>query len=200
MLSGSLLILGVGIGGGQREWDDLGETTDLPARGRMLDEGLSVLVGLWSGKPFDFDGEFCQINAAAFRPTPVQQPRIPIWVGGFWPHKPPFNRMARWDGMFPLFEVFGPEQSPVYAAALAFVQAEREQLGLANQPFDVIKMGMTPGDDLEEAAHILDAAASAGATWWLELLMPEPYGLSPADPSSLGILQQRVQQGPMGRS
>ena len=196
LLSGGRGILGVGIGGGQREWDDLGEEISLQRRGRMLDEGLAVLVGLWSGEPFDFDGEFYQIKAAAFRPTPVQQPRISIWVGGFWPHKSPFKRMARWDGMFPLYEVFGPDQSPVFSEALAFVQAERERLGLADQPFNVIKMGLTPGENPGEAANILNAAAEMGATWWLELLMPEPYGLNPSDPGALAALRERVVQGP----
>lgn len=35
------------------------------------------------------------------KPTPVQEPRIPIIVGGLWPNKKPFHRGARWDGMIP---------------------------------------------------------------------------------------------------
>jgi len=45
-LSSGRLILSVGIGGGKSEWDHLGEETDLRSRGRMLDEGLDILVGL----------------------------------------------------------------------------------------------------------------------------------------------------------
>ena len=194
-LSGGRLILGVGIGGGPREWDHLGEETDLRSRGRMLDEELDILVGLWSGEPFQFDGKHYHIEQAQFLPPPFQQPRIPVWVGGNWPYKRPFRRMARWDGMFPLFNVFGLEQASVFAEAVAFVQAEREKLGL-NEPFDVIKMGMTPGDDPAEAAAIVNPAAKAGATWWLELLMPEVYGLNPTDPQAYTVLQTRVKQGP----
>ena len=194
-LSGGRLTLGVGIGLGKVEWDHLGEETDLPARGRMLDEGLEILTGLWSGQPFQFDGQHYHIEQAQFLPAPVQQPRIPVWVAGFWPNKRPFRRMARWDGMFPLFSVFGPEQEPVFAEAVAFVLAERKRLGL-NEPFDVIKMGMTPGDNAAEAAAVLSAAADAGATWWLELLMPEVYGLSPNDPQAYNVLHTRVMQGP----
>ena len=84
----------MGIGLGKVEWDHLGEETDLPARGRMLDEGLESLTGLWSG-------QYYHIEQAQFLPAPVQQPRIPIWVAGFWPNKRPFRRMAGWDGMFP---------------------------------------------------------------------------------------------------
>jgi hypothetical protein len=71
--------------------------------------------------------------------------------------------MARWDGMFPLFNVYGADQEPFFAESVAFVQAERKRLGL-DGPFDVIKMGMTPGDDEEETAAILNPAVKAGAT------------------------------------
>ena len=90
---------------------------------------------------------------------------------------------------------FFQEQEPVFAEAVAFVQAERERLGL-NEPFDVIKMGMTPDNDPAEAAAHLNSAAKAGATWWLELLMPEVYGLNPTDPQAYTVLRNRVIQGP----
>jgi alkanesulfonate monooxygenase SsuD/methylene tetrahydromethanopterin reductase-like flavin-dependent oxidoreductase (luciferase family) len=35
-----------------------------------------------------------------FLPKPVQQPRIPIWVGGGWPGKP-IQRATRFDGFVP---------------------------------------------------------------------------------------------------
>ena len=194
-LSNGRLILGVGVGLGRSEWDHLGEETSLRSRGRMLDEGLDILSGLWSGEPFQFDGEHYHIEQTQFLPPSLQQPRIPIWVGGGWPHKRPFRRMARWDGMFPLFDVFGPEQEPVFAEAVAFVLSERQRLGL-DGPFDVIKMGMTPGDDPAEAAARLNPAANAGATWWLELIMPEVYGFYPTDPQAFAVLRNRVLQGP----
>ena len=198
-LSNGRLILGVGIGLGKREWDHLGEETALQSRGRMLDEGLEILAGLWSGEPFQYNGEHYHIDQAQFLPPPFQQPRIPVWVGGEWPNKRPFLRMARWDGMFPLFSVWGPEQEPVYAEAVSFVKTERKRLGL-NGHFDVIKMGMSPGDDPDEATTRINSAAKAGATWWLELLMPEVYDLSPTDPKAFTVLQTRVMQGPPGAS
>ena len=194
-LSNGRLILGVGIGGGNREYDHLGEEIDLGVRGKMLDEGLEVLVRLWSGEHVQFEGDYYHIERAQFLPRPLQQPRIPIWVGGFWPNKRPFIRMACWDGMFPLFSVFGPEQEPVFKEAVAFVKIERERLGI-DAPFDVVKMGMSPGDDPQEAAARIDAAAEGGATWWLELLMPEVYNLNPADPKAYEVLRNRVMQGP----
>ena len=37
-----------------------------------------------------------------FMPRAIQSPRVPVWVTGFWPNKPPMRRAARWDGVFPL--------------------------------------------------------------------------------------------------
>jgi alkanesulfonate monooxygenase SsuD/methylene tetrahydromethanopterin reductase-like flavin-dependent oxidoreductase (luciferase family) len=83
--------------GGRRlvkEWENLGEERDLRARAEMLDEGLDVLTGLWSGKAFAYEGKHYQVKDTEFIPMPVQSPRIPIWVGGNWPHKAPFRRAA----------------------------------------------------------------------------------------------------------
>jgi alkanesulfonate monooxygenase SsuD/methylene tetrahydromethanopterin reductase-like flavin-dependent oxidoreductase (luciferase family) len=90
------LILGVGIGGGG-EYSCFGELDDARAHGAMLDEGLTVLQGLWSGEPFSFSGAHYQIHGAHFLPRPAQA-QIPVWVAGIWPNKPPFRRAARWDG------------------------------------------------------------------------------------------------------
>jgi alkanesulfonate monooxygenase SsuD/methylene tetrahydromethanopterin reductase-like flavin-dependent oxidoreductase (luciferase family) len=95
-LSNGRLTLGVGIGLGAKEWDDLGEETSPKVRGEMLDEALQVLTGLWSGEIFSFEGKYYHVKNARFLPTPVQ-PHIPIWVGGFWPKQAPMRRAARYD-------------------------------------------------------------------------------------------------------
>jgi alkanesulfonate monooxygenase SsuD/methylene tetrahydromethanopterin reductase-like flavin-dependent oxidoreductase (luciferase family) len=53
-LSGGRLILGVGIGTPPEEFARFGEEPDSRIRAEMLDEGLEVLTGLWSGEPFSF--------------------------------------------------------------------------------------------------------------------------------------------------
>src|SRR4029453_3021225 len=60
-LSGGRLILGVGIGPQPSELRRFGGEADAGARGRILDEGLEVLTGLWSGEPFSFSGEHYQV-------------------------------------------------------------------------------------------------------------------------------------------
>lgn len=195
-LSGGRLILGVGIGVGDAEWGDLGEETDLPKRGAMLDEGLEILTGLWRGEPFSYQGEFYQIEEATFLPCPIQTPRIPIWVGGCWPNKPPFRRMARWDGMFPLldYEQVDSLESELkqLKEAVAFVRLHR----MHDDAFDVVCTGDTPGDEPACAADIVEKYGEAGATWWLEAIAPYRFGLGFGGDWPVERLRERVLQGP----
>jgi probable F420-dependent oxidoreductase len=191
-LSGGRFILGVGIGLGHDEWDDLGEESDQRVRGAMLDEGLDVLTGLWSGESFSYDGAYYTVKEAVFLPTPLQQPRIPIWVAGFWPNKPPFRRAARWDGIFPLFSDWNatPER---LAEVLAYIRAHRT----STMPFNVVAMGTTPDATSAESRATVEAYAAVGATWWLELLSPYRFGKEDRElPWPVEQLRERVMQGP----
>jgi probable F420-dependent oxidoreductase len=162
-LSGGRLILGVGIGEPPEEFERFGEEPDPRVRGRMLDEGLEVLTGLWSGEPFSFEGEHYRVENALLVPRPVQQPRIPIWVGATWPRKPGFRRGARWDGVYP-----AGTQGNLTLAELremrAFIQSQRT----SDAPFDVLAGGDVPFDDPARAREILAEYAEAGVTWWVE--------------------------------
>jgi alkanesulfonate monooxygenase SsuD/methylene tetrahydromethanopterin reductase-like flavin-dependent oxidoreductase (luciferase family) len=165
-LSGGRLVVGVGLGGGATEFDDLGEAGEPQMRAAMLDEGLEVLAGLWRGEPFSYSGRHYQLREALFQPPPVQSPRIPIWVGGVWPSRAPFRRAARWDGVFPHYRgAAGPSMMPPQALRelLAFVTQQR-----AAGPFDVVLRNKAPSDDRAEQAETIAAYAAAGLTWWLE--------------------------------
>jgi Luciferase-like monooxygenase len=102
-LSGGRLILGVGIG--SPAYGDFGifhEPVSERDRAGLLDEGLDILAGLWSGERFSYQGKHFTIDPVRFTPRPVQQPRIPVWVGGVLPASRPVARAARWDGMVPI--------------------------------------------------------------------------------------------------
>jgi alkanesulfonate monooxygenase SsuD/methylene tetrahydromethanopterin reductase-like flavin-dependent oxidoreductase (luciferase family) len=53
---------------------------------------------LSSGELVSFHGEHVTVDDVVMRPTSMQRPRVPIWVGGGWPNKAPARRAARWDG------------------------------------------------------------------------------------------------------
>ena len=186
-LSGGRLILGVGLGDpAEVEFGHFGEATDARARADRLDEGLAVLAGLWSGRPFAYAGEHFQVREAVFLPTPVQTPRIPIWVGGWWPNRRPMRRAARWDGVFP-GKLGDGGVGMLTAAEVREIVAYIGQHRTASEPFDVVVAGETPGDSPAAAALVAPYAA-AGVTWWLESL--------PETPASLDAVQMRIRQGP----
>jgi probable F420-dependent oxidoreductase len=188
-LSGGRLILGVGIGLGHAEWDDLGEETDPRTRGEMLDEALQVLAGLWSGERFSFQGKHYQVTNARFLPTPFQ-PRIPIWVGGFWPKKAPMRRAARWDGAYPLFNVWqDPAKLDAFKEAVAFLWEQKPTA----QPFDILAVGSTQSSRDVDAPRLYQ---EAGATWWMEAIDPWDFGWPDRGPWPIEAMRQRVRLGP----
>ena len=87
-LSAGRVVLGVGLGSPpEPEFARFGEDADLRVRAAKLDEGLEVLAGLWTGERFDYEGQYHRVRDAVFLPRPIQSPRVPIWVGAFWPRK-----------------------------------------------------------------------------------------------------------------
>jgi probable F420-dependent oxidoreductase len=79
-LSRGRLIMGVGVGWMEEEFEALG--VSFKDRGRMTDEQLQILSSLWTEEHISYNGQFYRFQDLAFYPKPVQQPRIPIWVGG----------------------------------------------------------------------------------------------------------------------
>ena len=209
-LSEGRLILGVGIGQGTWEWDNLGEETDLRTRGEMLDEALQLVTRLWTGEPVRFEGKHYVFRGGgdawtpdlvptAFLPPPVQQPRIPIWVAGTWPHKAPFRRAARWDGMVPMCEGQAPGQGMPADALRDAVAYVRDQRPNAASPFDVVAFGHTSGVASADRDRLL-SVARAGATWWLEDLSPWAFGWQGNDRWPLQAMEARVHLGPPSAS
>jgi F420-dependent oxidoreductase-like protein len=83
VMSGGRLVLGLGAGWYEREYQAYGYPYP-PARARLglLDEALQVIPRLWSEETVDFDGRFVHLDGAYCEPQPVRSPRPPILVGG----------------------------------------------------------------------------------------------------------------------
>lgn len=188
-LSHGRLILGVGIGDrGDPGFAQVGEITDAKQRARMLDEALDVLVGLWSGQPFSYRGEHYQVRDVTFLPRPMQQPRIPIWVGGSWPHKGPVQRAARWDGIVPYKDTHGRGWQDMTPDDVQALKAELSSQRSAS--FEIMLGGRRRGMDWEQERALIRSLAEAGATWWGEYIEPD-------DLEDLQGCIERVKQGPL---
>jgi len=166
-LSHGRLVVPVGLGalddGG---FGKVGEATDLRVRAAMLDEGLEVLTGLWSGQPFSYHGAHYDMEEMTFLPPPVQTPRIPVWIVAAWPRAKSMRRALRYDGILPqkMDGADGAMTPDDIRAMRAFIAEQRA----ATTPFDIIMEGETPGDDPAQVATTVAPLAEAGATWWME--------------------------------
>jgi alkanesulfonate monooxygenase SsuD/methylene tetrahydromethanopterin reductase-like flavin-dependent oxidoreductase (luciferase family) len=186
------------------EWDYLGEEPDARVRGAMLDEGLEVIAGLWTGEPFGHRGGHYRIAGeppnedwrAVFYPPPLQHPRVPIWVAGTWPLRAPFRRAARWDGAFPMKVENGniAPITPEDARGVARYVAEHREPSAG--PFELVVAGETPGGDRAAGARIVASYQVAGVTWWIESIDPWRFGWTGNRPWPTGQVHARVLQGP----
>jgi alkanesulfonate monooxygenase SsuD/methylene tetrahydromethanopterin reductase-like flavin-dependent oxidoreductase (luciferase family) len=137
LLSSGRLTFGIGLGSENNgELEPFGEVTDPRERAALLDEGMDRLARFWSDE---------------FRPAPLQQPRIPVWVAGRWPRKRPIERAVRWDGFFPI-QLPGPD-------ALTEIAGKVRELRGGLDGFDLV-VEHPPGSDV-------GPWESAGATWCL---------------------------------
>jgi len=181
-LSKGRLIVGVGLGNPPQEYSSFGEDPDPRVRAEKLDESLDILTGLWTGEPFSYNGKHYTLEEVTFTPKPYQ-PRIPVWVAGFWPNRRPFRRAARYDGVYPTRD--WPDSLTVndLKNILDYIEGHRR----STKPFDVVAGGQTPSRP-EDGEEIVERWRNAGATWWSE----DINGWR----GSLDEMRQRIRAGP----
>jgi alkanesulfonate monooxygenase SsuD/methylene tetrahydromethanopterin reductase-like flavin-dependent oxidoreductase (luciferase family) len=180
-LSNGRLIVPVGLGTlDDGAFGNVGEPTEARTRAEMLDESLAILEGLWSGRAYGHEGRHYRFGPMTFRPTPVQQPRIPIWVIGAWPSERSVRRALRFDGILP------QTSDPGQVRALASFIARERPSEPGDRPFDIVVEGTTALDP-GSAAAVVEPLAEAGATWWIE---------SDWNDATVDSLRRRIQAGP----
>lgn len=177
-LAGGRLTLGVGLGSDRfgGEYSLTGEQTDEKARAEMLDESLAILGAAWSGEPVHHHGENYTVDGIRFRPRPIQEPGVPVWVAGFAGKPRPMRRAARYDGFFPI----NLRDADQLAEVVAEVTALRAELGRDNDPYD-IAVAVPPGTDVAPLAR-------AGATWCMAEFEP--------DELSVDLVRGVLREGP----
>jgi hypothetical protein len=195
-LSGGRAILTVGLGATDGSLGRTGEELDRGARGRMLDEGLDVVQGLWRGE-LDHHGEHYTVELGprtdlATVAAPVQRP-IPVWAVGAWPRPRSMQRVLRCDGLVP--DVM-PAPGERREATPDDVRAMREWLREHGKgdDFDVVREGETRGIDADADRAVVAPWAEAGCTWWLEARWEMPHEA----PERMAEVRRRLEAGPPG--
>jgi probable F420-dependent oxidoreductase len=79
-MSGGRVILGVGAGAMTEEFEALG--VPFRQRGALTNESMTIMKELWASPDPHYKSPRWNLTGFKFAPKPVQQPSIPLWVGG----------------------------------------------------------------------------------------------------------------------
>jgi hypothetical protein len=134
-----------------------GTPTTAAERAARLDEGLHVLTALWTGTAVHHHGRCYRIDGLQLPATPVQQPRIPIWIGGDLRRPGVRRRLARWDGAC-VYRERALDHDDVRDLVALIRAAGRDLAG-----YDIKVSG--------NQDRLADFVA-AGATWWGRWIPP----------------------------
>ena len=152
VVSGGRVVLGVGVGSLEEEFDLLGAS--FADRGERADESLAAIRAAWGRAEPSFAGEHVAYDGVVVDP-PAPRTEVPIWVGGRT-ERSLRRALALGDGWAP-FAVEPPE--------VAALLARHDALG--RDGFDVVLQPVPPLDPIEraeESADHLGRLADAGAT------------------------------------
>lgn len=162
ILSKGRVILGVGAGWSQVEFDGYSRWHKSKKRVDKTSEALNLILDLWTKDKVDFDGKFYTAKGAVLEPKPVQKPHPQLLFGSRG------NRMLELSGTYgdiiylPPFGEYDPEE------ARKKVTHAAEQAGRGDMiAFMTGAMGGTRTQDIEESRKIVEAAADSGDKYYL---------------------------------
>jgi probable F420-dependent oxidoreductase len=184
-LSKGRVVLGVGLGGVDREFSAFGEESDSKKRAEKLDEAIELIRKIWSGEVVEHDGKHYTLDRVALLPKPIQEPQIPIWVGGH--SKPALRRASKYDGWAdggPAPSVGLPGMtSQELKASITYIMENRKE----KNPIDIIYTAELP-EDSQQLRDMIRKLQQIGVTWVLESI----HGMRYSHKKAL----ERVKRGP----
>ncbi|MGO9451204.1 MAG: LLM class F420-dependent oxidoreductase [Candidatus Binataceae bacterium] len=146
VLSNGRVILGIGSGWLQEEFDALG--LDFHQRGKRTDEAIQSLRALWSEGASSFHGKHFNFGPVKCFPKPVQKGGVPIVVGGHSPAAA--KRAGRYgDGFFPAIAEIDKLKE-----LFAIVNSEAQKAGRDPKQIELSCMGRAKVDSLKALEDI----------------------------------------------
>jgi probable F420-dependent oxidoreductase len=148
-LSNNRVSLGVGISPWKEDLVFL--NVNWEKRGKVMDECLEAIRGLWTGNYFAYHGEFINFDEVKMRPVP--EVPVPILVGGH--SKPALRRAARLgDGWMSAGGTVEENKEMVQA-----IQANRKEYGTDTKPFQ-IHAGVMDSTDVDSMKRMVEIGAT----------------------------------------
>lgn len=149
-LSGGRFDLGVGMGYRIEEFEGF----DVPRRerGARFEEAVQLIQRLWTEEDVDFDGRFTQVNGVTISPPCVQEPHVPIWIGGRTDKA--VRRAARLGTNLQV--TLGPDPAPVYQEALRDEGRDPDDFAVAQlRTVYVAETADQAWDELQDHVHYM---------------------------------------------
>ncbi len=113
------------------------------ARFDLLEDALEIVTRLMTGEVVSYDGKVVSLRDAQVRPTPVQSPHPPIWIGGNGPRRT-LPLVARYADVW---HSFGTPNSLAESSRRIDELAEAE----GRDPASILRAASLSLDDLDTA-------------------------------------------------
>ncbi len=170
-MSGGRVTLGIGVGAMTEEFAALGIA--MSERGALTNESIRVMRELWTNPAPSYHSRRWNFDDLRFSPRPVQQPHIPLWIGGASPGA--LRRAARlgdgWhpSGLTPGEYAAGRQQVRELAEQAgrdpdSLVMSARVEVEASPGPSSdrAANRARIPGGDPKQTAHTIAAYRAAG--------------------------------------
>jgi alkanesulfonate monooxygenase SsuD/methylene tetrahydromethanopterin reductase-like flavin-dependent oxidoreductase (luciferase family) len=120
----------------------------------LLHDALEIVTRLFTGEVVSYDGLRVSLHDAQMRPTPVQRPHPPIWIGGTGPRRT-LPLVARYADVW---HAWGTPNS------LREANARLDELAIeaGRDPSEIVRAGSLSLDDLGAARNHVARFADAG--------------------------------------
>ena len=115
IISNGRTFLGVGAGWSRREFEAYSEWNDPIVRASKTEEGIRLMLGLWTERKTEFQGEYYHFKGGVLEPKPIQKPHPPLLFGGTGP------RILKLAGKYGDIIFLPPEIKPSFNEAKGLV-------------------------------------------------------------------------------
>ncbi len=134
---------------------------DFPPLGERFDrleDCLEILTRLFTGEVVDYAGRVFSLDGARLRPTPVQQPRPPLWIGGSGRRRT-LPLVARYADVWHCYE--SPQEMRALSAAVDELAA-----AAGRDPASIARASsLSLSEPWEEVRTNAEAMRAAGVTY-----------------------------------
>jgi len=172
VLSNGRVVLGVGAGWIQEEFDGYSEWSEPKIRVEKTEEGIELMIKLWTQKEVTFKGKYYKAKGAVLEPKPIQKPYPKLLFGGSG------NQMLKLAGRFADI-AFIPPPPPNRPYEENYVKARTEVLKAAEEHNRVDKIAFAagePGSDTrmrdfpKMLSKQIETAVKMGASYFLVVI------------------------------